>query len=100
STSIKVGTTTTAATSHGFAAAEALGGERAASVICRDQPCSGMNQRLARKAYRLGDTSRHRGPEAACLNRRKEQTGGRWIRYSGWGRILRDQSGPAAAAPP
>ena len=32
---MKVGTTTTAATSHGFAAAEAREGERTAFVICQ-----------------------------------------------------------------
>ena len=66
---MNVGITTTAATSHGFAAAEALAGERAASVIFQDQPSSGIDQLLVRKAYRLADTCRHRARSAACSSR-------------------------------
>src|SRR5215469_14827453 len=73
STSIKVGITTTAATSHGFAAAEALEGESAAAVICHDQPSSGIDHRLMRKACRLAETSRHRGRSAVCSSKHKEQ---------------------------
>ena len=82
STSMKVGTTTTAATSHGFAAAELLEGERAASVICQDQPSSWMDQWLARKAYRLVETSRHRRGIRCTREAMTSKAARRWKKQS------------------
>jgi hypothetical protein len=64
STSMKVGTTTTAAITQGFAPARDPEGARTASVIFRRPPGSPPNSMPVIAAQRLVETSRHRARSA------------------------------------
>src|SRR5271168_3158021 len=95
STSMKVGTTTIAATTQGLP--PACDRESIASVIYRRLTGLRPNRWPAIAACSLEETSRHRVRRAAYRDRRMEQPKYRGTEASCQGRILQARFGPAAA---